>query len=363
VGAYQRPLFDVRRSNVRFAAECLAFANVPDDATLHDALGTIHSHDPRWKAAVPRDPGAGWDFDDVRDHYLQTLYGVEPARLRYEDPERYLDLSRAVVAELMADVFAEWRRGGSDCGGALVWQLQDLRPGAGWGLIDATGRPKSALHGLARALQPVQVLLTDEGLNGLDIHLINERAQPLQAQVELVCLRDGAVKVATADHAVELAPHSTQRLSAAACLGQFFDFTHAYRFGPRAHDVTIATLRDTASGRIVSEAFHLPERSVGQRHDLGLTVTVERTDDGWQLVVQTKRFARFVHIVDAHYRATPDWFHLAPNRPCIVALVAPAPQSAVVARASNDVFKADATFVAPAGEVRALNAASPTFYG
>jgi len=366
VGAYQRPLDDVRRSQVRFAAECLAFANVPDDATLRDALGTIHLHDPRWKAAVPRDPGAGWDFDDVRDHYLQTLYGVEPARLRYEDPERYLDLSRAVVAELMADVFAEWRRTGSTCGGALVWQLQDLRPGAGWGLIDATGRPKSALHGLARTLQPIQVLITDEGLNGLDIHLHNERAQPLGAQLELVCLREGGVKVASASCEVELAPHGVQRLSAAACLGQFFDFTHAYRFGPRAHDVTIATLRDRTSGQIISEAFHLPERRIGDRHELGLTVAAERNGDGWQLVIETRRFARFVHIVDPHYRAAQDWFHLPPNRRCVVPLIAllpSAPPDRFVAHASNAVFKADATYPAPAGEVRAVNAISATFYG
>nr|WP_253947464.1 glycoside hydrolase family 2 protein [Paraburkholderia xenovorans] len=366
VGAYQRPLDDVRRSQVRFAAECLAFANVPDDATLHDALGTIHLHDPRWKAAVPRDPGAGWDFDDVRDHYLQTLYGVEPARLRYEDPERYLDLSRAVVAELMGDVFAEWRRSGSTCGGALVWQLQDLRAGAGWGLIDATGRPKSALHGLAKALQPIQVLMTDEGLNGLDIHLLNEGAQPLVAQLELVCLREGSVKVASASCEVELAPHSAQRMSAAACLGQFFDFTHAYRFGPRAHDVVMATLRDKASGQIVSEAFYLPERRVAERHDLGVSVAAEHNGDGWQLVIEAKRFARFVHIVDTHYRAAHDWFHLPPNRRCVVPLIPLKPlisHDGFVAHASNGAFKADATYAAPAGEVRAVNAISATFYG
>jgi beta-mannosidase len=360
VGAYQRPLDDARRAEVRFAAECLAFANVPDDATLHDALGTIHAHDPRWKAAVPRDPGAGWDFDDVRDHYLQTLYGVEPARLRYEDPERYLALSRAVVAELMSDVFAEWRRAGSTCGGALVWQLQDVRPGAGWGLIDATGRPKSALHGLAASLQPIQMVFTDEGLNGLDIHLLNERAEPLHAQLDLLCLREGSVKVASASRTVELAPRSTQRLGAAECLGQFFDFTHAYRFGPRAHDVTIATLRDPADGRIVSEAVHLPERRTDARHELGLTVSVERADAGWQLVIEAKRFARFVHIVDPHYRAARDWFHLPPNRVVTVPLIA---TGQFVADASNAAFKADATSVAPAGEVRAINALSATFYG
>ncbi len=364
VGAYQRSLDDVRRAQVRFAAECLAFANVPDDSTLHEAVGTVHAHDPRWKAAVPRDPGAGWDFDDVRDHYLQTLYGVDPARLRYEDNARYLDLSRAVVAELMTDTFAEWRSTHSTCGGALVWQFQDLRAGAGWGLVDALGRPKSAWHALAGALRSVQVAITDEGLNGLDLHVINETAAPLSGRLELVCLRDGAVKVASGSCPVELAPRSRQRIEAAACLGQFFDLTYAYRFGPRAHDVTIATLRDATTGEIWSEAFHLPDRTVHERHDLGLVATPERTASGWQLVIETQRFARFVHVADTRYRATLDWFHLAPNRRVVVPLVPLVPLTPLAVHdPAYACSNANDTTPAPSGEVRAINARASIFYG
>lgn len=351
VGAYLRPLDDARRANVRFAAECLAFANVPDDVAL-DALGTQQTHDPRWKRAVPRDPGAGWDFDDVRDHYLRTLYDVDPARLRYEDAPRYLDLSRAVVADLMREVFAEWRRAGSGCGGGIVWQWQDLRIGAGWGVIDAQGAPKSAYHGLAQAWQPVQLAITDEGLNGLDLHLVNERAEPIAARLDLVCLRDGAVAVASAQCEIDLPARGTQRVSAARCLGQFFDFTHAYRFGPRAHDVTIASLHARDTGARLAEAFHLPDRSARERHDLGMTAVLERTADGWQLRIETQRFARFVQVADRRYRAVRDGFHLSPRVPVVVPLVPRHPGDIALDALSK-----------PSGEVRAINAQGPVFYG
>ncbi len=187
VGAYLRPLADARAAAVRFASECLAFANVPEQATL-DALarrvpGGITPTHPAWKRGVPRDTGAGWDFDDVRDHYLALLYDVEPVALRSTDPELYLELSRLVSGEVMAEVIGEWRRTGSPCAGALVLQAGDLVPGAGWGLIDAGGMPKPAYHVLRRACLPRAVWSTDEGLDGIDVHVANDAPEPLVRRV------------------------------------------------------------------------------------------------------------------------------------------------------------------------------------
>jgi beta-mannosidase len=131
VGAYLRPLDDARRADLSFATECLAFANVPDERTLVRMPGGegLRVHHPDWKARTPRDLNAGWDFEDVRDHYLASWWGVDPERLRRVDHERYLALSRVVTGEVMVSAFTEWRRPGSRCGGALVWFLRDLWAG------------------------------------------------------------------------------------------------------------------------------------------------------------------------------------------------------------------------------------------
>lgn len=338
VGAYCRPLEDARRAEVRFAAESLAFANVPEQQTLDTHLPVPAVHDPRWKARVPRDRGASWDFEDVREHYLGLLYGHDPARLRREDPGRYLDLSRATVAEVMEATFAEWRRAASPCNGALVWTFQDLLPGAGWGIVDAAGLPKSAWHALRRAFRPVQVALSDEGTNGLDIHVINDCEEERHLTLELSCLRHGRQTVVSGRRDITLEAHSARTLPATDLFGAFFDTTYAFRFGPPSHDVTVARLAD-ADGAIVAEAFHFPRGRAEANSPAALTATLRQDAAGWALDLSTDRFAQSVAIEIENFLPGDNWFHLAPGNLKTVRL---AP------RAGAD------PAVTPSGEVRGI---------
>jgi beta-mannosidase len=242
VGAYRLPLDDARRAGVRFASECLAFANVPDD----DAVAF---------AGVPRDVGADWDFADVRDHYLAELFGVDPGALRREDPERYLALARAVTGEVMAETFGEWRRAGSPCGGGLVLWLRDVLPGSGWGLLDHRGLPKAAYHHLRRALAPVAVWTTDERLGGVLVHAANDGPEPLRARVR-VALHAGERRLEEAAEELTIAPHGSWERDAEAMLGRFADASWAYRFGPSAHDAVVVSLE--RDGELLSQAVRFP---------------------------------------------------------------------------------------------------------
>ncbi|MBZ9790752.1 glycoside hydrolase family 2 protein [Rhizobium sp. 3T7] len=313
VGAYMRPLDDARRANVRFAAESLAFAHVPQQRTLQRHLDVPPVHSPLWKSRVPRDRGASWDFEDVRDFYLAELYREDPARLRREDRERYLDLSRVVTGEVVEATFAEWRRNGSTCNGALVWTLQDLMPGAGWGVVDSTGEPKPVWYALRRAFRPVQVVVTDEGTNGLDIHVLNETENALQLDLELVCLRHGRQHAVSGGRILTLAPRSRETFAATDLFGAFFDTTYAFRFGPPSHDVTVARLRLPDGGPVVADAFHFPLGRSKAFHDAEIQVAVTRQDNAWGLDIAVDRFAQSVHVSVDGYRPDDDWFHLAPG--------------------------------------------------
>ena len=311
VSAYQRPIEDARHANVRFAAECLGFANVPEgDVSLEPGRAAIVQ--PLWGEKFDRDVGAIWFFEDVRNHYLRTLYGVDPEQLRQDSPHRYLELSRAVNCELMEEVFALWRRHGSPTRGGLVWFLRDLSPGAGYGVIDVNGSPKSVWYGLRRAFRPVQILLVDEGLNGLYVHAVNERSTAFEGEIEIVCLRDGHLRVMQARQTLHLAAHDSVEISAISLWGAFFDTTYAYRFGEASHDVTVARLRDR-HGAVSAEAFHFPlGRSVSQ-HEAGLSATLDETGGVARLAIATQRFARCVHIEAPGWRPGDNWFHLAPG--------------------------------------------------
>jgi beta-mannosidase len=327
VGAYMRPLDDARRAYVRFAAECLGFANVPRRETIERFLRDLEvpTHHPRWKERVPRDRGAGWDFDDVCDHYVRSLFGAEAAEARYVDPEHYLDLSRAAVCTAMEAAFSEWRSARSTTGGALVWFLKDFWPGAGWGVIDAYGLPKAAYHALARVCAPVALLCTDEGLNGVALHVINEREQSLEVELTVRLYRGGEVQVAEAKKPFALGPRSVECVPVDGMLERFLDSSYAYRFGPPQHDLLVATLK--AGDDVLARAVHEPlGRARPRELDLGLAGYLTIRDDQPFAVVRTRRFAQRVSIEVDDHLPRDDFFHLSPGEERWVELSPAAPK-------------------------------------
>ena len=316
VGAYRRPFDDARRAGVRFAAECLAFSNVPEAATVDLLLheGEAPGPHPRWKAGVPRDAGVGWDFEDVRDHYVERLFGIDAAAVRARDPERYLALGRVATGEAMLRTFAEWRRPGSTCRGGLVWFAQDLRPGAGWGVVDSTGQPKAPYWYLKRALAPVALLIADEGLNGLWFHGVNDTPDPLEADLRIALYRDGARVGEQARATVTIPAHGHESFHADALFGGFRDLTCAYRFGPPGHDVVAATLTDHRTCAVRAAACYVPNTMPADRvGDLGLTVRAEPTDDGFALLLETERFAHAVAIEVEGWLPDDNYLHVEPG--------------------------------------------------
>ncbi|MDP2802284.1 MAG: glycoside hydrolase family 2 protein [Phreatobacter sp.] len=320
VGAYCRPIEDARRADVRFASECLAFANVPAPATLARE-GLASPQEAGWKDGVPRDAGASWDFEDVRDHYVRTLFAVDPVTLRREDPDRYLALGRAAPAELMEAVFAEWRRAGSRCGGGLVWFLNDMKPGAGWGVVDRLGQPKTTWHALKRAFRPIHLGITDEGLNGLGIHLTNETVSAKRVRLTLATYGEGPHPLVRAEKDMALAPRSQTSLSSFTLAGRFFDMAHAYRFGPLAHDATLARLVDPDTGDLLAEACHCVAGRAATPRDIGLSVRPVIQDGAPAVSITTERLARFVTVDDAGFRAADQGFSLAPGETRVVSLI------------------------------------------
>ena len=347
VGAYLRSPAELRQASVKFTPECLGFANIPEPDIVNEitAGASPAVHHPKWKQRIPRDTGAGWDFEDVRDHYLKHVYGLDPIALRSSDMSRYLELSRLVSGEMMAQTFSEWRSQHSLNRGGLVWFFKDLWPAAGWGVIDSSSLPKAAYYFLKRTWQNRQITVTDEGLNGLHLHIINETAVPLQGFVEVTLLREPNIVVARNEIPLKLAGRGRQLLSADEVLGGFYDVSYAYKFGPPHHDVAVATLFE-ADRQVIGEAFYFVRR----RESNVVPVVVEAIAEmagylEYQVTLQSERFLHNVRLSAPGYQPIDNYFHLVPARKKVIRFVANVPNDQLPA-----LFKVD---------VEALNLETP----
>lgn len=344
VGAYLRPISEVRRHNVQFTTECLGFANVPIAKTRNTVLNGQHpmSHNPLWKQRTPRDSGTGWDFEDVRDYYLKSLFQLDPVKLRSFDPERYIELSEIVTGEIMSQTFSEWRSVHSNNNGGLVWFMKDFWPGAGWGIIDSFGRPKAAYYFLKRAWQPLSIHMTNESINGVDLHINNETNKCSISTLEVTLYDKGSRILATKLIEIEVPKKSRQRFSVESILEHFCDAGYAYRFGPSHHYIISARL--SSEHEVHAESILFPNGISSERFDANLTAKVLAQETGSkstysrQILLESNKFLHGVNLKIRGFQVSDNYFHMLPNVAKIV-----------------DIFPDSNTELSPKGSVSALN--------
>lgn len=321
VGAYRRPLTDARLAGVRFAAESLAFANPPERGSTREWFGTATRRtDPDWRQGIAKDPTADWDFEQVLAHYAGSLFGADVERLRRTDPEHALDLLRATSAHVIEHTLAEWRRPGSTCAGAIILANGDLAPGAGWGITDLAGRPKSAWYAVRRACQPRAVSVTDEGLDGLAIHVHNDGPEALEGRMTVVVrARETGVDVLDVAAACHVDPHSARTLWLDDLLGDFRDVGNAWHFRDTAYDTVQVRVED-GTGTTQGGGTYLLGGPARPRTDVGLTATARRGRAGWEVVVRAERAATFVTLDAPGWVPAGGWFHLSAGEQTTVAM-------------------------------------------
>ena len=208
-------------------------------------------------------------------------------------------------------------------------------------------------------------MLTDEGLDGLTAHIVNDSPEPLDAMLEVAMFRDGRTPVAATKTALQVPGHGSVSQPVDGLFGYFTDATNAYRFGPPRQDVVLARLADARTGAVIADAFHFPVGyAFPRQHGAQVHATARWTDDARvEVTIGSDAFLQSVAVSCEGFTPDDDYFHVAPGHAKRVTFTPSAEGSAF--RASLEALNLPEAIVAtaPARESRARQAgpaASPS---
>jgi len=230
-----------------------------------------------------------------------------------------------------------------------VLSAVDLEPGPGWGVLDVDRAPKAPWHVLRRVLAPVAVLLSDDGLDGIGLDVVNDTGATVSGALTVHAHTAHGGVLSLVEQAVQVGAHSALSCGVDELTGRFIDLNHAYAFGPPAYDAVSAQLRD-GDGVVLAESACLtggPDRP--RLPDVGLAAHLTgEPADGWTVALTTRASAQWVCVEVAGYEPSDSWFHL------------PAGATRTLTLRPGGSAGASGVPGVPTGRVRAVNSARQT---
>ena len=273
--------------------------------------------------------------------------GEDPLAVRSVDPERYLELGRLAIAEAMLQCFVFWRQTNSRCSGALVLAGKDLRPGAGWGLMDVDGGSKVALEALRRVWAPVAVVLSNAGLSGVRIDVYNDTPDSLAGELVLVATNFLGQRTVEARRAVSIPGRSSLTFFDSYLSGVFRDLSNSFRFGQPTADGIEAVVEFVGSPQMVRDALIINPRP-GQANS-GIPALVYPSDEtDWSPEMSSDVALRYVSIDAPGWIPSDNFFHLLAATPYSVRLQRCCDQAAPLGKVASVDSLGTATITASA---------------
>ncbi|KAF5676579.1 beta-mannosidase [Fusarium heterosporum] len=292
------PYQDYKAFTSRFMSE-FGFESAPSLNTLHRAIT-----DPKERHAQSRTFDA---HDKGPGHQRRySMYMGENYRFRMNPLKDFVYCTQFLQAEAMAYAYNCWRRefrgpGQENCGGVLVWQLNDIWPGTSWALVDVDLNPKPAYYITKRALAKTVVGMErvvtakppyittgflDEKAK-LDVWAVNGEIQERTLSLELKAFNvesGRSVQLASAYDKREyiLKPNQASELLANVDIPNFEE------------TVVVAYLIDPTSKQHLARWVSWPEPLKFMRISSELKVTTEVVDDGSAVVISANAPAKGV---------------------------------------------------------------------
>ena len=163
----QRPYQEWSSLCGRFVSE-FGMQALPDVATINSYMCGIEEGE--WHAYSSTMDFHNKAFGQVR---RMAVYMSENLRFELQPLRMYTYYTQLMQAECLSNAFRAFKRkwvssGKRECGGALVWQLNDCWPCTSWSVADYFRRPKMAYWAMKRELAPLTIsverIVTDDGL-------------------------------------------------------------------------------------------------------------------------------------------------------------------------------------------------------